>query len=318
MQAIRQCVPCHSPSVLLSSSSQNSETIHLGPETLRRCRDCRLTFAPLYVDPSEIYVEGYHSGGCGEFGVDISHPAWKDLLDYVGERRLDVLEKRVKPPGRFLDVGCGIGNTLVAARRRGWETTGVELVPSAVQIAVDEYGLNVKNSTLEESGLPKRSFDVVAANHVLEHQPDGAAFLASIGEWVRPGGHLFIEVPNWNSCDRRWNHEAWIGLRPLEHLAHYSPRTLARTMRRLGFTPKLVRTPFYRTASQSLGQILHDHGLDRLQPYLARSILTVPLMQRDQSLRGPNAFLGHILKTVDVIESKARSGVVVVMVAQVP
>ena len=43
-------------------------------------------------------------------------------------------------------------------------------------------------TTLEESGFPERSYDVVSAFHVLEHMTDGAAFLRLLARWARPGG----------------------------------------------------------------------------------------------------------------------------------
>ncbi len=195
---------------------------------------------------------------------------------------------------------------------------GVDLVSDAVQIAVERYGLDVRCSMLEESGLPERSFDVVAACHVLEHQQDGAHFLSTLGRWVKPGGHVFIEIPNWSSFDRMGNRDKWFGLRPLEHLGHYSPRTLARTMERIGFEPIAVQTPSYQFRGQSLDQALHDFGLEWLAPFLVRNILTVAGTQRDQPVRLPNAFMRGVLHGLEGITVAAKTGVVVVMTARVP
>jgi SAM-dependent methyltransferase len=301
------CPGCH---------SSRAGSVTVGSHHLRRCEDCGLTYAPRYLDPSELYVEGYHSGGCGDFGVDVSLPDWQDLLDFVGQRRLDMLAAVTRPPGRFLDVGCGTGNTLHAAAQRGWDTVGVELVPSAAQAAVEHFGLDVRNCTLEESGLEQASFDVVASCHVLEHMADATGFLSSIARWIRPGGYLFVEVPNWNSFDRRASTDAWYGLRPLEHVGHYTPRTLASTLRRVGLRPVAVRTPFYRKDNQSVAQILTDLGLPRLQPTLVRRPFTVPVPQGDAILRGPNALMRRALQAVGWAESAARTGVVIVMIAQ--
>jgi SAM-dependent methyltransferase len=289
------CPACHSTS---------ARTIAIGADMLRQCTACQLPYAPEYVDPAEIYVEGYHSGGVGNFGVDLSDPGWGGFLNFVGDRRIDILESVVRPPGRIVDVGCGPGHTLAAAKRRGWDTVGVELVPSAAQEAIDTFGLEVHTSTLEESGLPERSFDVVAATHVLEHMQDGAAFLTSIGRWVKPGGHIFIEVPNWQSIDRRGNHDRWYGLRPLEHMGHYSPRTLAATMRRIGFKPVAVRTPFYQYKDQTLSQALHDLGVDGLTPRLAKRVLTVR-EERDQgSVLLPNPMMRRVLQAVEKVPGR--------------
>jgi SAM-dependent methyltransferase len=57
-------------------------------------------------------------------------------------------EQGRRPPyGRALDVGCGTGIAAVELARRGWQVTGVELVPKALRIArrrVEQSGLDVR------------------------------------------------------------------------------------------------------------------------------------------------------------------------------
>jgi SAM-dependent methyltransferase len=48
----------------------------------------------------------------------------------------DCEERERQPPyGRALDLGCGTGVQAVALARRGWQVTGVEMVPRALAIA---------------------------------------------------------------------------------------------------------------------------------------------------------------------------------------
>lgn len=287
----------------------------LGDHDLHRCAQCHLVYAPEFADPADLYVDGYFSEH-GQMGIDTRHPEFRPFMDYVANRRLDLLEQVVKKPGSLLDVGCGNGELLGAAKQRGWLAHGVDLVPEAVANAIADYGVDARVGLLEDAGWPERHFDVVAATHVLEHQSDGAAFLASLARWVAPGGHLLIEVPNWNSLDRRRNRDGWIGLRPLEHVAHYSPRTLAGTARRLGLRPVLLRTPCYQYPGQTVGQALKDLGLNRFEPRLRR--FTVEGAQRGQPARYPSPGLRRFLSLVEKAAETTRTGVVVVMAAQVP
>ncbi len=49
---------------------------------------------------------------------------------------LDREERGREPPyGRALDLGCGTGFWSIRLARRGWEVTGVDIVPKAVRIA---------------------------------------------------------------------------------------------------------------------------------------------------------------------------------------
>jgi SAM-dependent methyltransferase len=54
---------------------------------------------------------------------------------------------RQPPYGRALDVGCGTGLQAVELARRGWQVTGIELVPKALRAArrrVEQAGVDVR------------------------------------------------------------------------------------------------------------------------------------------------------------------------------
>jgi hypothetical protein len=70
---------------------------------------------------------------------------------------------------------------------------------------------------------------------------DPVAFLSELARYARPGGLVAVEVPNWRHSSRRAKGPRWDQLCPLEHVAHFTPRTLRRTMRRAGLRPR-VRT----------------------------------------------------------------------------
>jgi 2-polyprenyl-3-methyl-5-hydroxy-6-metoxy-1,4-benzoquinol methylase len=304
------CPGCH---------SHSARTIFLRGAPLRKCRDCQLVYAPAFADPDQIYVEGYFSGEVGDFGMDTRYPEFDEFLDFVARYRMDFLERVVTVPGRILDVGCGDGHTLAEAKHRGWDAVGVDLVADAVENAVTRYGLDVRRASLEESGLPHQSFDVVVTTHVLEHQLDGSGFLTSIARWARPGGYLLIEVPNWSSADRWSNKDHWFGLRPLEHLGHYSPRTLARTLERIGAQPVAVSTPSYQFHQrQTMGQALHDLGLERLAPYVQGDRYTIPAVRRDHEIRLPKPAASRVLHGIERALGLLKAGSVVVMLARVP
>ncbi len=280
---------------------------------LRRCTACGLVHAAEFADPSEIYVDGYLKGET-DFGLDIMHPLFQQFLDFAADRRLEILEGAVGLPGTLLDVGCGSGEVLRVAARRGWDATGVEPVAESAAIA-QERGLDVRATLLQESGLPERSFDVVSAFHVLEHMADGTGFLSLLGRWARPGGHVLIEVPNWRSFHRRNTGPHWPGLRPLEHIAHYEPATLAATMERAGLEPVLVRTTGFLWHEQTLDQALNDLA----RPRWARiGALGRPGHQDGKDAVVPSRLGWAVLRTTAWLYDRARVGQVVLGLARVP
>jgi len=68
---------------------------------------------------------------CFSFVVFIGPPYLPTLTPQV-KIALDMLD--LKPGQRLLELGCGDGKVLVAAARRGWQVTGIELNPILVLV----------------------------------------------------------------------------------------------------------------------------------------------------------------------------------------
>ena len=135
---------------------------------------------------SRDYYEGYAEGP-GMAGGDRAIPA------YLG-RRLARLESYAGR-GRILDVGCGLGLFVAYAREHGWDAVGLETSRWAATEGMKRYGIRIVSEPLERADLGEGSFDVIHANHVLEHLPDPIATLRAALQLLRPGGVFFAEVP---------------------------------------------------------------------------------------------------------------------------
>ena len=287
----------------------------LGPGImLQRCAACDGVSAPEYADPREVYVDGYMFGGAGDFGLDVRGAPFQDFLARVAQRRMSIVERATGlHRGSHLDVGSGTGEVLAASRERGWRVQGVEPERTAAAMA-QERGLDVEVATLEESGIEERSFDLVSAFHVLEHIPDSRGFLRTLARWARPGGFVTIEVPNFDSLQRRRLGADWPGLRPLEHIVHFTPATLKRAFEGAGIAPVRTETPVYIGPPQSLDQALADLSRARVE-WLAKP-LSRPGRGGDEDLR-PTRAGWAALRTVAAVQERARLGVVVMCVGRV-
>lgn len=80
-------------------------------------------------------------------------------------------------------------------------------------------------TTLQESGLPMSSFDAVTVWDVLEHVRDPIQFMSACGSLLKPGGHLFVNVPNLDSLQARVLGARWPLLLP-EHLNYFNRKSL--------------------------------------------------------------------------------------------
>jgi SAM-dependent methyltransferase len=135
--------------------------------------------------------------------------------------------------GRFLDVGCGSGESLELAQSAGWSAEGVDFDPQAVAIA-RQRGLAVHCGQLSERGLADGSFDLVLMSHVIEHVHDPLALLSECRRVLRPGGTIVLLTPN----SAGWGHlrfgSACVDLDPPRHLHIFNPRTLTTLAQRAG------------------------------------------------------------------------------------
>ena len=106
------------------------------------------------------------------------------------------------PPGRLLDVGCGLGHLLSGVDPR-WERHGIEISEYAAEKAT-AHGV-IFHGDLESANYPDRFFDVVTLYHVIEHMEDPERELREIKRVLKPGGWFIVGTPNFDSaCARRF------------------------------------------------------------------------------------------------------------------
>jgi 2-polyprenyl-3-methyl-5-hydroxy-6-metoxy-1,4-benzoquinol methylase len=151
----------------------------------------------------------------------------------------------------LLDVGCGRGDLLRVAQAVGWEITGIELSPLAVQQANALLGnSHVKEGDLQSLVLPQGTYSVVTSYHVIEHLLDPVANLVALRQLLQPGGIAFIETPNIDSLGARVRGKRWSHIIPPEHINYFNPDSLSYALKQSGFeryqvftsTPPLIES----------------------------------------------------------------------------
>lgn len=99
---------------------------------------------------------------------------------------------------KFLDIGTGEGKTLVEGTQRGWNVTGIDIVDNRIGEAKTGNIKFIKCKFLEYN-FTEINFDFIYMDSVLEHVLDPAAYLHKIKSILKPGGILYISVPNEDS-----------------------------------------------------------------------------------------------------------------------
>jgi 2-polyprenyl-3-methyl-5-hydroxy-6-metoxy-1,4-benzoquinol methylase len=153
---------------------------------------------------------------------------------------LKSIERAAGRKGTLLDFGCGACFFLQQAQEAGWDAHGVDLGPW-VEVAARQRGVkNVTVGRLEDSPLAERQFDVVTAMEVMEHMPQPQPILRMLRERLKPGGILFLTVPNYKCLSIVLGRDDFWRNRPPQHLNYFTPKTLSRVLKDCGFKIRSV------------------------------------------------------------------------------
>lgn len=172
-----------------------------------------------------------------DYKYDEYHRDLKEYLEYEKEfenifrKRFELLNKRFEKPGKVLDIGSSTGTMLNLFKNAGWDVVGVEPSKNAAKIA-NKRGIKTYNSYFEKVRLKQGMFDLVIINHTFEHVADPILVLKKVGKLLKKGGLAYIDVPNFDSMDRRLKGNSWGYLMPNEHVHHFTPESLNLTAKK--------------------------------------------------------------------------------------
>jgi len=110
--------------------------------------------------------------------------------------RYRTINPLIKSEDRITDIGCGSGEFLDLLSKKGYNVVGIEPNQSYSSYAKNEYGVEVREESIERAVTSKDEWDIVTMHHVLEHLSDPIFFLRIIRETISDRGKLIIEVPN--------------------------------------------------------------------------------------------------------------------------
>lgn len=225
------CVVCASSEAIPIYTMRRDPYLHrLGLEGTRvtkvMCRVCGLIYSRPQLEASEL-KRLYDMLRVGSTPSE-EHLWWKQRQ---AEEDFQWVTPYLPAKGAVLDIGCSEGSFLMQFQRLGWVTCGVE--PSAfAQFGRQVYGLDIRQGTFEEVDLPLRTFDIVTALRILEHVADPRSFLTRVKVLLKPGGWLYLEVPNvWRP---RHHPTEFLGA---QHLRLFTRSSLLALLGQLGFVP---------------------------------------------------------------------------------
>ena len=191
------------------------------------------------------------------FGAEVTHKRSEGRR--LARRAIDLFGR----PGRLLELGCGQGEFLLAAREEGWQVAGVDMTESW---AGRGAGVPVEVAPVEAAKSLDRieAYDVIVLAAILEHLYDPVSCLQRCRTALAPGGLLFIDVPNecslWtragNAYMRLRGRDWAINLSPTFppfHVVGFCPRSLRVALGQAGFAVVELQTSRWQNELPAAG-----------------------------------------------------------------
>lgn len=236
---------------------------------LSLCTVCHTVQKPItkewLLETTEIYnnYQVYHqANGIEQAIFDITSAAIITRSMQLVSKLLEMIQ--LPSAGRLLDIGCGNGAFLRAfsSLQPNWRLEGQELSSRyAKEVKSIKNVTTMHNCSINELNGP---YDLISAVHVLEHINQPRYFLEALATKMNSQGVLFLQVPNY--LDNPFD------LLIADHCSHFTPLTLTRLMKSVGFEILLHSTDWVtkeisllacqpRSQPQTNADRVEDHGL---------------------------------------------------------
>jgi SAM-dependent methyltransferase len=161
-----------------------------------------------------------------------------DAMAYEPTRwEFGIVEERIRSSESVLDLGAGGGAFLSSIAGPGRRVVGLDHNPRAIEQLRSSGVEGFTEDFMSFARRESHQFDVVVAFHLLEHVPDVAEVLEPALLALRPGGRIFLSVPN----DLRMKPS---DLEPLDcpphHLSRWRPEQFRILAHKYGFRLKSI------------------------------------------------------------------------------
>lgn len=239
-----------------------------------KCNRCGLMYANPRKEADHVEIESRPDDPSWDYETEYPQRYEKERLQVRDSSGTRALLNHLHPGrGSLLEVGSGLGFLLDSFRQDAWEVLGVEPDRYGCRHAAGRLGIQTINATLELANLASESVDVVLMMHVIEHVPDPAGSLREIHRILKPGGHLVLETPRYDTLMFRLLGRRERSLSCDGHIFFFTVDSLKRAYRSAGFElERLVYPP----RSLTLDRLAYNVGVLTKSPIVQRLTRSLP------------------------------------------
>ncbi|HMS42758.1 MAG TPA: class I SAM-dependent methyltransferase [Pyrinomonadaceae bacterium] len=226
-----------------------------------RCKECshqypnpmpfpKANLEEIYVDADE-YFRGHNVEEKKQIGLGL----------------MQEFEQKLGKRGKFLDVGCGAGELLWAAKTSGWDAEGIDPSKEFIEIGRERLGVEGRATTLEDAKFPDNHFDAIAMSGIIEHLYNPFETLQEIHRVLRPNGLFWFDAPNedglymqFGNLYMRLQRKNWVVVMaptfPPYHVQGFNPKSLRKLLKRAMFELKEM---------ELIGEVCEQQGSESLR-----------------------------------------------------
>jgi 2-polyprenyl-3-methyl-5-hydroxy-6-metoxy-1,4-benzoquinol methylase len=178
---------------------------------LRRCNACRHYLEWFDADQQALYsgeyVTALYQDSAGiKRAFDRINSLPPEKSDNIGRvRYVNSFARSDRQRGanaslRLLDVGAGLGVFPFRMKEAGWQCVALDTDERLVAHYREIIGIDgIVGDVTKLNGIGE--FDLITFNKVLEHVSDPVAMLASVARLLKPGGLVYVELPDGEAAE---------------------------------------------------------------------------------------------------------------------
>jgi SAM-dependent methyltransferase len=177
---------------------------------------------------------------------------------HVAKRELatELLRKHAPAPGKLIEGGMGACRNLLLFQSLGYQVTGLDIMPEAVELGRTRGLADVHQHDLGVSWpAAENSISAIVLLDVLEHVPDPVLVLKNAKAVLNDTGAIIVTVPAYQFLFSDWD-------RALGHYRRYTPAMLREQVEAAGLKAKVLT----HWNSFTLPAAIAVRGVERLTP----------------------------------------------------
>lgn len=220
--------------------NKNSDLFHLKYQKEKfavvTCDTCHFHFIPPYYRKRIEYTQYKNA--------DVT-AAVRAGNNWIKVQRHKLRFKFIQPfikTGKLFDLGAGWGHFMLAGKELGYDVYGVEISEQPYLYCVNDLKLPVDHIDFFQMDESKQ-FDLITMWDVLEHIDKANDFLVKCHALTKPGGYLFLQVPQIDSYFAKKHKDNW-KMMGLDHVNYFGKETITQILNRNGYDVVKIKSSF--------------------------------------------------------------------------